>query len=310
MVLSKEGVREGAGDGDSAANQRENVASASDHGKGQNSAHELNLLDGDHYSWLDMDDKTLQCLVGGLPLPDVGGVFSDEAGPSDPAKQMHHHHHHVTNGNHAGWIPESIATKKAVPVKRQQSPEEDEEESRGQTKKGRSEAAIVKADRERKRRERLNQCFEELAGACGAESGGATGYKTDRLSIIVDAIRVVRALRVEVNQLRQLNKFLEERVGTLERERAQSMYTQYQYADSRSLMSPMGMPGQGNHVSIGVPQNTSVYQQSHGHYQDKNNQYNGMSVGQGQGDQPGGDRAAWLPAPNVSEDEKLRPPAA
>ena len=307
MVLSKEGM-EGARDEDSAANQG-NVVTPSDHGKGPNSAHELNLLDGDHYSWLDMDDKTLQCLVGGLPLPDVGGVFSDEAGPSDPTKQAHHHNHHVTNGN-SSWIPENIATKKAVPVKRQQSPEEDEEESRGQTKKGRSEAAIMKADRERKRRERLNQCFEELAGACGAENGGATGYKTDRLSIIVDAIRVVRALRVEVNQLRQLNKFLEERVGTLERERAQSMYTQYQYADNRSMISPMPMAGQGNHVSIGVPQDTSMYQQSHGQYQDKNNQYNRMNVGQGQRDQPGGDRSAWLPAPNVSEDEKLRPPAA
>ncbi|KAI8103303.1 hypothetical protein M9435_004642 [Picochlorum sp. BPE23] len=240
----------------------------------------LNLLDGDNLSWIDLDDKTLQCLVGGMPLPQVGQM--DEAGPSDPSKQVH-------------WIPDM---GKQEGEKRKSA---DSDEVNGKSKKSRSAAAVAKADREKKRREKLNSCFEELAQVCGGEG---TGYKTDRLSIIVDAIRVVRQLRVEVNQLRQLNKFLEERTGTLERERAQVMYQQY--------------PGVQHHMVQQVPQpqvasHSFVDHNSNG--LGKHDQQYGMMAPQQQQQQqqPHGDVVQgkpWLPASNLSEDEKLRPPAA
>ncbi len=50
--------------------------------------------------------------------------------------------------------------------------------------------------------------FDELARLCDP-SGKMT--KTDRVSIVADAIRVVQELRLQNNQLRQLNKFLEVR---------------------------------------------------------------------------------------------------
>ena len=242
----------------------------------------LNLLDGDNLSWIDLDDKTLQCLVGGMPLPQVGQM--DEAGPSDPTR-------HGVN-----WIPD-MGKQEGEKRKSVGS-----DEVNGKSKKSRSAAAVAKADREKKRREKLNSCFEELAHVCGGEG---TGYKTDRLSIIVDAIRVVRQLRVEVNQLRQLNKFLEERTGTLERERAQVMYQQY--------------PGVHHHMVERVPQPQVA---SHSFVEHNSNgvgkheqQYGMMAPQQQQQQQPVGDAPVvqgkpWLPASNLSEDEKLRPPAA
>ena len=55
--------------------------------------------------------------------------------------------------------------------------------------------------------------FDELARLCDP-SGKMV--KTDRVSIVQDAIRVLQELRLQNNQLRQLNKFLEVggRVGT------------------------------------------------------------------------------------------------
>jgi hypothetical protein len=50
--------------------------------------------------------------------------------------------------------------------------------------------------------------------------------KTDRNLILEDAIRVVSQLRAENNQLRQLNKFLEERVQMHEQARGQALYQQ------------------------------------------------------------------------------------
>lgn len=48
--------------------------------------------------------------------------------------------------------------------------------------------------------------FDELARLCDP-SGKMV--RTDRVSVVTDAIRVLSQLRVENNQLRQLNKFLE-----------------------------------------------------------------------------------------------------
>jgi len=150
------------------------------------------------------------------------------------------------------------------------------------------EAAVVKADRERKRRERLNKCFEELAQACaepfqGPVTNDGEIFKTDRIRIIVDAIKIVKALRVEVGQLRQLNKFMEERVGQLERGRMADAYSNFQGADA----GPSGYGGgYGGYPLLRVP--------AKDYPMEPNNMGN----------------RAYLPPSNLTEDEKLRPPAA
>lgn len=50
--------------------------------------------------------------------------------------------------------------------------------------------------------------------------------KTDRNLILEDAVRVIGQLRVENNQLRQLNKLLEERVQEQEAKRGHALYQQ------------------------------------------------------------------------------------
>lgn len=50
--------------------------------------------------------------------------------------------------------------------------------------------------------------------------------KSDKPSILADAIKHVQQLRVENHQLKQLNKFLEERVAQNERDRGQHLYHQ------------------------------------------------------------------------------------
>lgn len=273
-------------------------------GNHSNTNNNLNLLDGDNYSWLDMDEKTLQCLVGGLPLPDVGHLYNDDvAGPSNPSKRL------CMCGSPTGehsqpesWIPLQAKepTVNATKTRGTELPVQDvnvhtnahatsTKAPENQSAKKRTNAAAAKADRERKRRERLNQCFEDLANACGQEGGSS--FRSDRLTVIVDAIRVVRALRVEVNQLRQLNKFLEERVGTLERERAQTMYQQYS--------APHG--GNANHHSyVGIPSSHAPC----------NHQHPLLGSHGGAKNQSADGQYNFLPAANLSEDEKLRPPAA
>ena len=165
----------------------------------------------------------------------------------------------------------------------------------------------AKADRERKRRERLNRCFDELSQACAGELAGSGSVeslvKTDRMGIIVDAIRVLKGLRVEVNQLRQLNKLMEERVGQLERGRMAEAYTSY-------TMRGLGNVSEGGAgpSGLGVPRGHMDLGGSDGH---------GRHDGQGFGQTPGSGRlvaaagnVAYLPPANLSEDEKLRPPAA
>jgi hypothetical protein len=48
--------------------------------------------------------------------------------------------------------------------------------------------------------------------------------KTDKPTILGDAIKFVKQLRAENHQVKQLNKFLEERVAAYERERGQQLY--------------------------------------------------------------------------------------
>lgn len=56
-----------------------------------------------------------------------------------------------------------------------------------------------------------------------------------------DTIKCVQQMRMENHQLRQLNKFLEERMGQLERERGQTLYQQSLMMQHGGGM--MGMPG-------------------------------------------------------------------
>ncbi|KXZ41653.1 hypothetical protein GPECTOR_340g76 [Gonium pectorale] len=85
-----------------------------------------------------------------------------------------------------------------------------------------SAAATKKACREKARREKLNERFADLARLI--DPNGEP--KTDKSTILTDAIKYVQQMTVENHQLRQLNKFLEERVSTLERERGQQLYQQ------------------------------------------------------------------------------------
>ncbi|GLI64240.1 hypothetical protein VaNZ11_007438 [Volvox africanus] len=133
-----------------------------------------------------------------------------------------------------------------------ESDEEDEgckgEKSTGKRAKGgeMSAAATKKACREKARREKLNERFLDLARL--VDPGNEP--KTDKSTILTDAIKYVQQITVENHQLRQLNKFLEERVSSLERERGQQLYQQ------SLMMSAMGqgqmMPA-GQALLVGAP---------------------------------------------------------
>lgn len=214
-----------------------------------------------------------------------------------------------------------------------------------------SDAAVVKANRERARRERLNEYLDELSRLCDPSGKGT---KADRVSVVADAIRVVQQLRVENNQLKQLNKFLEERMGQYERTRAESMFQQAALvmghqglslagqqptalgpgsvastlglreaqpgrvdgtlppisADARltaveqtreAMPMPTAMPGATAtslmHVLVPVPMASRADTSLLAFKQD------GVLP-------PGAPQVSWLPAPDLSQDQKLRPPAA
>jgi len=88
---------------------------------------------------------------------------------------------------------------------------------------GALDAAASKACREKARRTRLNDRFAELAKLL-VEPGESP--KTDKATIIVTAISAVKNLRREIGQLRQLNKYLEERVAQYEKQSGLQMYQQ------------------------------------------------------------------------------------
>ena len=104
-------------------------------------------------------------------------------------------------------------------------------------------------------------------------------------------------------KLKRLNKLMEERVGQLERGRMAEAYTSYTMRGlgnvSEGGAGPSGLGGPRGHMDLGG---------SDGH---------GRHDGQGFGQTPGSGRlvaaagnVAYLPPANLSEDEKLRPPAA
>lgn len=91
----------------------------------------------------------------------------------------------------------------------------------GATSCSKPKGARNKACREKARRTRINERFSELAKLCDPEDP-----KTDKSSILADAIKIMKQLRLENGQLQQLNKFLEERAGQCEKERGQLLYHQ------------------------------------------------------------------------------------
>lgn len=280
---------------------------------------------------------SLQCLVGGVPLPPVQ---DDELpGPSAVVKRRR------AEQNFSSWLADTFATDGEPEPETDGAPAEESGSGgsgRRVGKRGRpmSEAAVAKANRERARRERLNEYLDELAKLCDPAGKGVKG---DRVSVVADAIRVVQQLRVENNQLKQLNKFLEERTGAMERVRAQAMFqhaAQMQQAalhqqqqqqepqrPSPSAASEMAaaaaaaaaVPAPGaasapsapvQHVLVSVPigslgAHMMAMKQEH---------YGGAGtamLAMPQTTLPHGPApVSWLPAPDLSEDQKLRPPAA
>ncbi|GFR45526.1 hypothetical protein Agub_g6919 [Astrephomene gubernaculifera] len=129
--------------------------------------------------------------------------------------------------------------------------DEDDEPSKGEKSSGKrsrggelSAAATKKACREKARREKLNERFLDLARLVDPNSEP----KTDKSTILTDAIKYVQQLTVENHQLRQLNKFLEERVSTLERERGQQLYQQ---SLMMNAMGPAPMMAAGQPMLVG-----------------------------------------------------------
>lgn len=60
-------------------------------------------------------------------------------------------------------------------------------------------------------------------GGNGPSTSSASLLRTDKTSVVADAIRLITALRAENGQLKQLNKFMEQRLASVERERAELM---------------------------------------------------------------------------------------
>eukprot|EP00879_Flechtneria_rotunda_P002063 GHRR01002242.1.p1 GENE.GHRR01002242.1~~GHRR01002242.1.p1 ORF type:complete len:373 (+),score=165.97 GHRR01002242.1:543-1661(+) len=112
--------------------------------------------------------------------------------------------------------------------------DDEDEDPKGKGKRKSSVAAQNKANREKARREKINDRFTELAKLVDPSNEP----KTDKLSILGEAIRYVQQTQVENSQLKQLNKFLEEKVGQLEKERAQMLYQMYQFSGSQIMQPP------------------------------------------------------------------------
>eukprot|EP00798_Chlamydomonas_sp_ICE-L_P000591 gene591-2013_t len=77
-----------------------------------------------------------------------------------------------------------------------------------------------KADKEKARRCKMNDRFNDLSKLL--DLGQET--KADKSRVLAEAIKYIQQITVESHQLRQLNKFLEERVAHFERERGAQLY--------------------------------------------------------------------------------------
>ncbi|KAK2075710.1 hypothetical protein QBZ16_001819 [Prototheca wickerhamii] len=319
---------------------------------------------------LDLDDKTLQrldearhlgfaqCLVAvegpGLAIhEEEAEARANSAGPSSGSRDKRKRHD--DNLAFSSWLSDKFGDDDGD--EGDDSDQGDDSQRRiGRKGKPMTNAAVAKASREKARRERLNECFEELARLCDPTG---RGIKTDRVSVVADAIRVLTQLRVENNQLRQLNKFLEERVAGYERARAQSLFQQsmlqQQQQQQGVALAPQASLPVGAGAQLPMPHGsggTSPFLRSESSHS--------LPAGHGVGPTPppampgyeafqgtlgavplkgeqlgaltgveltarleenvtvaeagdcgsGAGRLAWLPAPNATEDGKLRPPAA
>jgi len=299
----------------------------------------------------------MQCLVGSSTLPPLE---DDELpGPSGVVKRRR------AEKNFNSWLAE-LGTEPEAETEGDATGAEEEAGPRGRRvgKRGRpmSDAAVAKANRERARRERLNEYLDELSKLCDPSGKGIKG---DRVSIVADAIRVVQQLRVENNQLKQLNKFLEERTGAMERARAQALFqhaaaAQMQQRQQQAIQSQQQQqqvlqkkaqpqqkqqqqieennnaqeeitpyleeetpaPARGSsgttelpaapagHVYIPVPiESLGAHMKSIKQEHMNGGAAAGVSVPDSSLP-PGAPPVAWLPAPDITQDQKLRPPAA
>eukprot|EP00887_Chlorella_sp_A99_P004920 scaffold4.g4920.t1 len=278
---------------------------------------ELNLLAG---PLLDIDDKSLQFLV-------AGSFGFAGAGPSAPEAS-------------AGGSKRARSGEEGGAAGDDDGCDEEEGGCAGRPlgKRGKpmTKEALAKSSREKARRERLNDSFDELARLCDP-SGKAV--KSDRVSIVQDAIRAMQQLRMENNQLRQLNKLLEERVGGYERARAQAMYQQavfqqHQQAAAAAVPAPAAAPGPAAEALGGaavggaalavppgmmlVPVPMPGLDPSAQLLAVKQQGLEAAAVQQQQLAAMGAPIAlpvtapsvGWLPPPDISRDQQLRPPAA
>lgn len=87
----------------------------------------------------------------------------------------------------------------------------DSEESSSKRKKQKTDECLtksqLKAKREKARREKMNRRFAALSQLSNPEDP-----KTDKASILLDTLVTLKSLKMENDQLKQLNKFLEVRI--------------------------------------------------------------------------------------------------
>ena len=81
------------------------------------------------------------------------------------------------------------------------------------------------------------------SGPSASVAAAASLLRTDKTSVVADAIRLITALRAENGQLKQLNKFMEQRLASVERERAELMM---RAAYAAGIASNSGGGGNGN----------------------------------------------------------------
>lgn len=65
--------------------------------------------------------------------------------------------------------------------------------------------------------------------------------KTDKLTVLMDAIKFIQQIRIEHNQVRQLNKFLEERCAQIEKDRSQLMFQHMMLQQQQTQQSQVGV---------------------------------------------------------------------
>jgi hypothetical protein len=297
----------------------------------------------------------MQCLIGGSTLPPLE---DDELpGPSGVVKRRR------ADKNFTSWLAE-LGNEPDAETDGDATGAEEEAGPSGRKRVGKrgrpmSDAAVAKANRERARRERLNEYLDELSKLCDPSGKGIKG---DRVSIVADAIRVVQQLRVENNQLKQLNKFLEERTGSLERARAQSMFqhaaaAQMQQRQQQAIQSQQQQqvlqkqaqqkqqqqveentiaqeeitpyaeeetpaPARGSsgatelpaapagHIYVPIPIESLGAHMKSIKQEHMNDGATAMVAVPNSSLPPGAPPVAWLPAPDLTQDQKLRPPAA